>query len=62
MTLDGSEFKNFYDIQLDKWKFRKRVMFFLGSKDDVKQNDLTDEEYMQSISHFKHRKGSGKSG
>lgn len=62
MTLEGDDFKNYYDIQLDKWKFRKRIMYFIGYKDDLKQNDLTDDEYMQSIAHFKHRKGTGKSG
>lgn len=59
-TMTMQNFDHYFDIQFDKIKFRKRSMWAMGYNDEKKKNqDLSDEEYMQSIAHFKHRKCNG---
>ena len=60
-NVSTDEIEEYLDIQLEKVKFRKVILAYLGVKDKP-QNDLSDEEYLESISHFKLRKGTGKHG
>ena len=51
--IELNEIDDFLDIQIEKIKVRKAILAFMGVKE--KKKDYTDEEYLESISHFKHR-------